>query len=102
GVKQRLFAEPVARQKKPGPRLVPDREREHAVEAERQLGAPLFVAMDEDFRIGVIRLEAMTAVFQQSPQFYVVVDFAVEDDADGLVLIPRRLCGADDIDDGKA
>src|SRR6187431_3214878 len=102
GVKQRLLAKPVARQKKPGLRLVPDREREHAVEAERQLGAPLFVAMDEDFRIRVIRVKAMTAVFQQSPQFDVVVDFAVEDDADGLILVPHWLCATADIDDGKA
>ena len=48
---ERLFAEPIARDEKPTPRCVPQREREHAVEMLDHLVAVLFVKVRQDFGV---------------------------------------------------
>src|SRR5947207_4739311 len=86
GIIQRFLAEPVARQKQTGAAPVIDREGEHAVEAQRQILAPLLPAMDEDFGIGMMRGKPMAAAHQLPTQFGVIVELAVEHDADLAVL----------------
>ncbi|HXD51541.1 MAG TPA: hypothetical protein VN689_06600, partial [Burkholderiales bacterium] len=51
---QRLFAEPIAREKRRARAPVVDRERPHAVEPLRQLLAPLAPAVQQHFGVGVI------------------------------------------------
>ena len=50
----------------------------------------VFIKMDEGFRVAM-RPEAMPAAFQAAAEGGEVVDFAVEDDPHGLVLVGDRL-----------
>ena len=99
GIIERLLAEPVTRQKQTGAAPVIDREREHAIEAQRQILAPLLPAMDEDLGIGVMRGKAVAAAYQPLTQLGMIVELAVEDDADLAVLVPHRLVAGGEIDD---
>src|SRR5205823_1390310 len=99
GVVQRLLAKPVAGQEQAAPAAVIDGESEHAVEFQRQFLAPFFPAMDEDFGIGVMRGEFMAAADKLLTQLGVIVEFAVEHDADLAILVPHRLVAACNIDD---
>jgi len=51
GVEQRLLTESIARNEELLPPAVGERKREHATEARRQIGSPLAVPMEQDFRI---------------------------------------------------
>ena len=79
---ERLFAEPVARQKEPLLRAIPDRKREHAVQFLQHLFAVLFVKMDQNFGVGV-RVKLMPRLFEFLAQGAIIVNFAVEDDPAG-------------------
>src|SRR6185312_4171116 len=98
---KRLLAESVARQEHPTPRAVIDREGKHAIEPRRQILAPFGIAMDEDFRIRMIGAEARPARLEFGAKLAMIVDLAVEDDADALVRVPHRLRAAGDIDNRK-
>ena len=58
--------------------------------------------MNEDFGIRVIAAKDMPARLKVLSQLGVIVDFAVEDDADLPVLVPHRLVAACDIEDREA
>src|SRR3954470_11241925 len=101
-VVKRLLAEAVAGEKQPPPRFVVDGEGEHAVEALRETFTPFLVAVDQDFRVGVIAVENVAPRLEFAPQLGVVVDLAVEDHADATVFIPHRLSAALNVEDSKA
>jgi hypothetical protein len=61
GIEERLLAHPVARQEQT--LVVPDRQREHPVEALETLRSPLQVGAQRDFRVGG-RLEAPALGFE--------------------------------------
>src|SRR5437763_11926884 len=96
GIIERFLAEPVARQKQTGAAPVIDREREHAIEAQRQILAPLLPAMDEDLGIGVMRGKAVAAAYQPMTQLGVIVEIAVEDDDELAVHVTHRLISGRD------
>ncbi|MCU0234040.1 MAG: hypothetical protein MUE90_08440, partial [Thermoanaerobaculales bacterium] len=52
-VEERLLAGAVAGQQQPSPRLVPDREGEHPVEAIDEVGAVLLVEVGDDLGVGL-------------------------------------------------
>ena len=54
-IQQRLLAEPIARQHQPLAAIVPQREREHAVELAHELVAQLLVEMHEDLGVALRR-----------------------------------------------
>ncbi len=97
-VEQRLDAEPVAREEQHIPVPVPQREGEHAAEAIDAALAPGLPGMDDDLGIAA-RMEDMAERLQFGNQFLVVVDLAVEDDADRLVFVVKRLLAGRQIDD---
>src|SRR5262249_11137331 len=69
-------------------------ERIIALDAFQQSGkAPLLVAVHEHFGVAVIRAESMTARHELGPQPAMVVDFAVEGDDDGAILVLHGLRG---------
>ena len=67
--------------------LIPDRQREHAVEALGEFFAPLLPSVDQHFGIGMVRAEAVSLGLEFATQFAMVIDFAVEDDPDRPVLV---------------
>jgi hypothetical protein len=89
-VEQRLLAGTIARESQPGGPVVPDRNREHAVQVGDAVGAFLLVQVDNRFRI-TSRSKTVTALHELLPQFAEVVDLAVEDDTDVAVLVRHRL-----------
>ena len=101
GVKQRLLAEPIARQQHAASVQVADRERKHAVEPLDARVAVFLVGVDDRFGVGV-RPEPVSARLEIAPQLEVVVDFAVEHDPDRPVFVGHRLLAAGAVDDGQA
>src|SRR5438876_8270450 len=98
---QRLFAKAISRNEKPSPPIIPQREREHAVEMLHHLIAVLFVKVRQDFGVGSAA-KGMTAGLKISAQFSVVVNLAVENDGDAFVFVINRLLASDEIDDRQA
>src|SRR6185369_14552574 len=97
-VEKGLLAEPVAGEDQ-GPRArIPEREAEHAVEGVEKAEAALLVEMWDHLRIAS-RAEAMTTREEVGAQDRVVVDLAVADDQDVVVLVAERLRSAGDVDD---
>ena len=56
--------------------------------------------MNQDFRVGA-STEDVTTGFELPPHVEMVVQFAVEDHPDSLILIGHRLCAAFDIHDAQ-
>ncbi len=81
GVEQRLDAEAVAGQEQGFAVAVPQGEGEHAAEAVDAALAPGFPGVDDDFGVAA-GVEDVAQRLQLGDQFLVVVDLAVEDDAD--------------------
>ena len=100
GVVQRLDAEPVAHQQQPAPRLVPEREREHAAKTVNGLLSPLFVRVDDHFGVRA-GPEAMTGSLQLGSDLHEVVDLAVENHPHGPVFVGQRLVAGRQIDDAQ-
>jgi hypothetical protein len=103
-VVERLDAEVVAAEHEPArtgrPPEVGDRVRPHAVEAGRAVVAPLLVGVDDDLGVG-LRGEGVAQLLELGAQLAVVVDLAVEDEPDRLVLVGDRLVAAGPVDDGE-
>ena len=96
-VQHELAAAPVL----PGAAQVGDGERPHAVEARGAGGAPLLVGVDDDLAVAV-RAEGVAGGLELGAQLAVVVDLAVVDEPDGLVLVGHRLVPALAVDDAQA
>src|SRR5262249_51542714 len=73
-------------------------EGEHAVEPQRHAAPPLLVAMNQDLGVGMVAAEHVSVADQFGAQLGVIVDFPVEDDAYGCVLVPHRLRAGGDVD----
>src|SRR5437868_3755642 len=83
------------------PPLIVDSKREHALEP-LDAGRPvLLVGMDDDFGIGG-GSETMTAALKMRLDRPVIVNFAVEHDPAGAVLVRHRLRPVGAIDDRQA
>ena len=98
GVEQRLDAEAVAGEKQGFAVAVPEGEGEHAAEAVDAALAPGFPGVDDDFGVAA-GVEDVAERLQFGDEFLVVVDFAVEDDADALVFVVQRLLAGGQVDD---
>ena len=79
---------------------IADHEREHSAQLFRELFAPLFVAVNENFGV-TAGLEGVSRSEELFAQFHEVVDFAVERDDDGTVLVVHGLGAVGKVDDGK-
>ena len=97
---ERLDPEPVARQQQSPPRPVPDRKREHAAEPLEGAISPLLVGVEDRFSVAA-RLVAVSGRLEESPDLRVVVDLAVENDPDAVVLVGQRLLTRGEIDDAE-
>ena len=100
GVVERLLAEVVAREEQAVLPRVEEGEGEHAAQFSKHGVAVLFVQMHEDFGVA-LRAKNMACGEEVAAEFEVVVDFAVEDDADGFVLVPDGLPAAFEINDAE-
>ena len=101
-VVERLDAEVVAAQDELAVALaqVGDGERPHAVEARATGRAPLLVGVHDD--LGVAGgAKGVAGGLELGAQLAVVVDLAVVDEPDGLVLVGRRLVAAGAVDDAQ-
>src|SRR5262249_53344588 len=94
-------AEPIPNQKKPAVRRIPQGDCEHPAEAIDGLLAPLFVRVDDDFRVAV-RAERVTSGLEVAANVGEVVDLAVEDDPDRPVFVGERLIARREVDDAQA
>jgi hypothetical protein len=90
---KRLDPDAVAREEEPPRPRIPDPDPEHALEPVEDGRAPLLEAVNDDFRVGVVRPEPVSEGGQLHPEFLVVVDLAVEDDRDRPVLVEHGLVG---------
>src|SRR5690606_1856168 len=90
GIIERLDAKPVARCKCTSRISFPDNEREHAVEALHARRPPFPVCAQDDFGIAV-RKKGVTFRFEFAPKGMMIVDAAVEDDAEPARGIEHRL-----------
>ena len=89
---KRLDADPIPNQPQLTLARIPQRNRKHAAEAVQALDAPLLECVEDDFRIGVIRLPRVPADgLELAADLGVVVNLAVEDDLQQTVLIAHRL-----------
>ena len=97
-----FLAETIAGQKERPGHPVMDREGEHPVETLQQPLAPFPVPVEQDFGVGMIRLEGMTQRLQTVAQFPVIVDLPVEDNGETAVRRRHRLGAAGKVDDREA
>ena len=97
-VVKRFFSEPIATAKKSVPGCIVKRECPHAVEMFRQFGSPFAIAQKKHFRIGVIRPEFVSKLFQFVAQFAMIIDFAIKDDHQLTIRCQHRLMAAGKID----
>ena len=81
--------------------LVPQRDRELPVEVLNEVGAVLFVEVDDDLGVRV-RVEAVSRLLQLGAQLDVVENFAIEDDPHRLILVVDRLVATRQVDDAQA
>src|SRR5947207_2377669 len=79
---------------------IPDREREHPVEALDERLAIALVEMDNDLRVRA-RLERVALGSELVAQLREVVDLPVEDRPDPAALVALRLIPGDEIDDAQ-
>ena len=99
-VVERLDAEAVARDQGSPARRVPDAERELAAQPARQLLAGLLEEVREDLGVAA-GAEGMALALQLGADRLVVVELAVLDAPERLVLVGEGLVARDDIDDAE-
>jgi hypothetical protein len=98
---ERLDPQPIAGQEEPAPLAVPQGEGEHPAQG---LDATILVFLVEmkDRLVVAVRPVAMAPLFQIRPELGVVVDLAVADNPDALVLVRHRLAAALGIHDRQS
>ena len=101
GVEERLLADPIAADHELPPPLVPDREREHAVQRADELRAFFLVEVGDHLGVALGH-EAMAAPLEAGAQLGVVVDLAVEDHRDRAILVVDRLIARREVDHPQA
>src|SRR5688500_9736637 len=95
---KRFFPEPVAADEQSLARTIVDRKREHSVQAQWKVFPPFLVPVHQHFGIGMIGSEDVSPGQELVPEIQVVIDLAVEDDADLAILVPHRLLAPGDIE----
>ena len=95
---ERLDAETVARREQQLISFVPERERELAAQLAQRVRAQLLVEVDQDLAVGA-RAQAMAALRQLLLVALVVVELAVHDHVDRLILVRDRLVARGEVDD---
>ena len=98
---ERLDAKMVARAEQRFVLAVPDGKSEHAAQLLQHLLAPLLVPVQQNFGVGPGG-EGVPGAHQFGGQLLEVVDLAVKDDGEVLVLIEHGLFAALQVNDGKA
>ena len=82
-------------------RLVPDGKSKHAPQLFQHALAPLLVAVEQDFGVGMVGGEGVARRLQLGAQLHEVVNFAVEHHRQTLILVEHGLAAALDVDDGE-
>src|SRR3546814_2675777 len=77
--------------------VVPDREAEHAAEMLDAVGAVLLIEMKNHLDVRG-RAEPVASGYQFLAKLRAIIDFAVADELDRLILVGKRLCPAGEID----
>src|SRR5581483_9204175 len=95
---KRLDAEAVAGQQQAALWAIPDGEGEHTAQEFDRAAAVFFVEMEDGFGVAM-RAVAMAFGFEVGAIIGVIVDFAVEDDGDGVVFVEHGLMAAREIND---
>ena len=99
---ERLYAQSIARQNEAPPPRIPQREGKHPVQMVQKVEAMFLVKMYEHLGIGVISGEMVAGVSQDVAQLNMIVNFAIENDRDGPILVEHRLLPGRNIDDCQA
>ena len=79
---------------------IPDGQPEHTPQFLKNINAPLFITVDDDFRIRLCT-KTVTLMLKGSPQCLEIVDFAIKDNDNGVLIINHGLVSAFQIDDRK-
>ena len=95
---ERLDADPVPRQDEPPAGGIEERDREHPSQLLDEALAPLLVEMDDHFGVRA-RREAVAAGLEALAQEPMVVDLAVENDADVPLLVEDGRIARREVDD---
>ena len=98
---QRLDAQPVTPDDQAAPPRIPEGEGEHASQVGREVELVVLVQVENDLDVAA-RPEAVSAVLQRRRELTVVVDLAVADEPQRLVLVGDRLHAALEVDDREA
>ena len=99
-VVERLLAHAVAGQKEVLAGAIPEREGEHPVEVTDALRPRLLVGVHDHFGVRA-RAESVSAPLEPVAQGGEVVNFSVQHDPDGPILVRDRLLPAGQIDHGE-
>jgi hypothetical protein len=97
-VMERLHAQPVAGEEERFAIAIPEREGEHSAEAPDAVGAPRLPRVDDHFGVA-LRPEHVAQRLQLGHELEIVVDLAVVDDDDRVVLVVERLLAGRQVDD---
>jgi hypothetical protein len=101
GIEEGLLAEAIPGQEELLRLFIPDDKGKHSPKSFHAALAKLLVEMDNNLRVGLCS-ENMAFLLQLLPQALVIVDFAVVDNPDGLVLVTERLMPTGQINDAEA
>src|SRR2546430_17035064 len=99
GVIERFLSESVSSQKQRAAAPIVYGEGEHAVQPVREALAPFGKSVHQHFGVGVVGPETIPLRLKLPAQLEVIVDFAVEHDADAAVRVKHRLMAAFNRDD---
>src|SRR6185312_6944533 len=97
---KRLLSQAVAREKENVAVAVVQREGEHAAKSLDAIAAPLLPGMDDHLGVAPCA-EAVAGTLEFRNQLLEIVDFAVENDCDRMVLVEHRLLAMGDVDNGE-
>ncbi len=100
-IMQRFHAEMVANQQQLVVVFIEQSKSKNAIEFVHKCGSFFFIKMYQHFRIAG-SVELMSLLKQISFQFFIIIQLAIEDDADAFVFIKDGLIAGTQVDDGKA
>src|SRR5207302_10845086 len=88
----------VTRNNQPLVTHIPDGKAKHAIQMVEYIRAPLFVAVNDYFSVG-IRSKLMALALKFCSQFPVIVNLAIEDYPHSFFCVRHRLMTASEVDD---